>query len=188
MLKLISEIITTPLGELEIIADTQGNLRALEWLDYHARLLKLLAQHYGPDYSTEGAAKSNASSKAGFTLQQQAVPETLRQAIVNYFAGDLHSIDNIAVATAGTEFQRSVWAMLRTIPCGEVMSYGEMASRLGNPGAARAVGLADGSNPISIVVPCHRVIGSNGALTGYAGGVDRKRWLLQHEGYLQLLL
>jgi len=188
MLILISETIATPLGELEIIADKQGNLRALEWMDYHPRLLKLLTQHYGPDFSADCPVKRKASTKAGFTLQQQAVPVTLRQAIVDYFSGDLHSIENIAIATAGTEFQRSVWAMLRTIPCGEVMSYGEMASRLGNPGAARAVGLANGSNPISIVVPCHRVIGSNGTLTGYAGGVERKRWLLQHEGYLQLLL
>jgi len=74
--------------------------------------------------------------------------------------------------------------MLRTIPCGQIMTYGQMAAQLGNPGASRAVGLANGSNPISVVVPCHRVIGSNGTLTGYAGGVERKKWLLVHEGYL----
>jgi methylated-DNA-[protein]-cysteine S-methyltransferase len=86
--------------------------------------------------------------------------------------------------TAGTEFQRTVWQQLRQIPCGEILTYGQLAQRIGRPTASRAVGMANGSNPISIVVPCHRVIGSQGALTGYAGGVQRKQWLLQHEGYL----
>ena len=87
--------------------------------------------------------------------------------------------------TAGTEFQRTVWQQLRQIPCGEIITYGELAKRIGRPTASRAVGMANCSNPISIVVPCHRVIGSQGALTGYAGGVHRKQWLLKHEGYLQ---
>jgi O-6-methylguanine DNA methyltransferase len=88
----------------------------------------------------------------------------------------------VAVATGGTAFQKSVWAALRQIPVGETLGYGALAARLGKPGAARAVGLANGLNPIGIVVPCHRVIGASGTLTGYAGGVERKAWLLAHEG------
>ncbi|EFZ3342442.1 methylated-DNA--[protein]-cysteine S-methyltransferase [Shigella sonnei] len=91
-----------------------------------------------------------------------------------------------ATNPGGTPFQREVWKTLRTIPCGQVMHYGQLAEQLGRPGAARAVGAANGSNPISIVVPCHRVIGRNGTMTGYAGGVQRKEWLLRHEGYLLL--
>ncbi|MNZ84451.1 Methylated-DNA--protein-cysteine methyltransferase [compost metagenome] len=102
-----------------------------------------------------------------------------------YFSGELDVINDLPVMTAGTEFQRSVWQQLRQIPCGEIITYGELAKRIGRPTASRAVGMANGSNPISIVVPCHRVIGSQGALTGYAGGVQRKQWLLKHEGYLQ---
>jgi methylated-DNA-[protein]-cysteine S-methyltransferase len=97
-----------------------------------------------------------------------------------YFAGDLTEFD-LPLAPDGTEFQRRVWAALRTIPYGTTTSYGELAGQLGNPGASRAVGLANGRNPIAIVVPCHRVIGADGRLTGYGGGLDRKRWLLDHE-------
>jgi methylated-DNA-[protein]-cysteine S-methyltransferase len=87
----------------------------------------------------------------------------------------------MAVRTEGTPFQKLVWAELRNIPAGATISYGELAKRIGRPGASRAVGLANGSNPIAIVVPCHRVIGANGSLTGYGGGMERKRWLLEHE-------
>jgi methylated-DNA-[protein]-cysteine S-methyltransferase len=90
----------------------------------------------------------------------------------------------LPVKTAGTKFQREVWRALRYIPCGKTISYGELARRIGRPKAVRAVGLANGSNPIGVVVPCHRVIGSNGTLTGYGGGLHRKRWLLQHENAL----
>ena len=98
-----------------------------------------------------------------------------------YFAGDLEAIDNIPVQTAGTAFQRSVWNELRRIPTGAPVSYGKLAQRIARPKAVRAVGLANGANPIGIVVPCHRVIGSDGSLTGYGGGLERKRWLLEHE-------
>ncbi|WP_456876478.1 methylated-DNA--[protein]-cysteine S-methyltransferase [Ewingella americana] len=186
MLMLKSETIDTPLGDLEIITDPQGQLRALEWADFHHRLLQLLVRHYGPDQSSTLSAASPAKSNAkpGFSLHQESVEQNIKQRISDYFAGDLAAIDALPVATAGTEFQRTVWKMLRTIPCGQIMTYGQMAAQLGNPGASRAVGLANGSNPISVVVPCHRVIGSNGTLTGYAGGVERKKWLLVHEGYL----
>ncbi len=101
-----------------------------------------------------------------------------------YFGGDLTAIDDIAVELYGTPFQRDVWTALRDIPAGSTTSYAELAQRIDRPSAVRAVGAANGSNPISIVVPCHRVIGANGALTGYGGGLDRKQWLLRHEKVL----
>ncbi|GAB3686240.1 methylated-DNA--[protein]-cysteine S-methyltransferase [Salinisphaera aquimarina] len=99
-----------------------------------------------------------------------------------YFAGERHSFD-LPLDPAGTDFQRRVWRALRDIPCGATESYGALAQRIESPGASRAVGLANGRNPIAIIIPCHRVIGANGRLTGYAGGLERKRWLLTHEGY-----
>jgi methylated-DNA-[protein]-cysteine S-methyltransferase len=104
-----------------------------------------------------------------------------------YFAGDLKEFD-VELAMVGTEFQRRVWTELRNIPYGETISYGELAERLGRPTAARAVGLANGKNPISIIVPCHRVIGSTGNLTGYGGGLPRKRYLLSFEQGVPALL
>ena len=105
----------------------------------------------------------------------------LTDAIGRYFAGELHAIDSLAVRTAGTPFQREVWRALREIPCGTTVSYAQLAERIGRPTAVRAVGLANGSNPVGVIVPCHRVIGSDGSLTGYGGGIKRKRWLLEHE-------
>jgi methylated-DNA-[protein]-cysteine S-methyltransferase len=98
----------------------------------------------------------------------------------SYFAGEQVAFD-VPVRLSGTEFQQRVWQGLREIPYGETISYGELARRLGSPGASRAVGLANGRNPVSIIVPCHRVIGADGSLTGYGGGLERKRWLLRHE-------
>jgi methylated-DNA-[protein]-cysteine S-methyltransferase len=100
----------------------------------------------------------------------------------DYFLGDLSAINSIPVTTGGTSFQRDVWAELRTIQAGTTLSYGALARQLGRPKSARAVGLANGANPVSIVVPCHRLVGADGSLTGYAGGISRKRWLLIHEG------
>jgi methylated-DNA-[protein]-cysteine S-methyltransferase len=97
-------------------------------------------------------------------------------------AGDIASLDGIPTESDGTPFQREVWAALRQIPAGETWSYGRLAAHIGRPAAVRAVGLANGANPIGVVVPCHRVIGASGGLTGYAGGLERKRWLLAHEG------
>jgi methylated-DNA-[protein]-cysteine S-methyltransferase len=104
----------------------------------------------------------------------------VRLQLDEYFAGARRTFA-LPLAAQGTAFQRAVWASLVEIPYGATRSYGELASALGKPSASRAVGAANGRNPISIVVPCHRVIGANGALTGYAGGEERKRWLLQHE-------
>jgi methylated-DNA-[protein]-cysteine S-methyltransferase len=97
-----------------------------------------------------------------------------------YFAGDLRDFD-LDMSTSGTPFQRRVWTALRDIPYGETVTYGELAAAVGQPTASRAVGLANGRNPLSIVVPCHRVVGANGSMTGYGGGIERKRWLLDFE-------
>lgn len=99
-----------------------------------------------------------------------------------YFDGHLGVLDTVSVELNGTPFQKQVWHALRRIPCGTTISYAELARRIGNPSSVRAVGTANGANPVAIVVPCHRVIGSDGSLTGYGGGLDRKRWLLAHEG------
>jgi len=171
MLKLLEDKITTPLGPLWVICDEQYNLRAVEWEEHSNRMEELLNIHYRAQ-GYERVAVSN--------------PNGLSQKLADYFSGDLSVIDSLPTATAGTPFQRQVWQALRTIPCGQVMHYGQLADTLGRPGAARAVGAANGSNPVSIVVPCHRVIGRNGTMTGYAGGVGRKEWLLRHEGYLLL--
>jgi len=103
-------------------------------------------------------------------------------ALRRYFDGDLAAIDAIPVELNGTSFQKDVWSALRRIPVGTTISYAALATRIGQRAAVRAVGAANGANPVAIVVPCHRVIGSDGSLTGYGGGLDRKRWLLAHEG------
>jgi methylated-DNA-[protein]-cysteine S-methyltransferase len=149
-----------------IVADRDGNLRAVDWTDHEARMRRLLQLHYGEN---------------GFRLEPARNPSSLTDAINSYFAGELTAINTLPVQTAGTPFQREVWRALREIPCGVTLSYGKLAERIGRPAAVRAVGLANGSNPIGVVVPCHRVIGANGSLTGYGGGIERKCWLLQHE-------
>lgn len=108
-------------------------------------------------------------------------PHGIASRIRAYFEGDVATLDSLPVSTAGTPFQERVWRALREIPCGRTASYGDIAQALGQPGAARAVGLANGQNPVALVVPCHRIIGSDGTLTGYGGGLERKRWLLDHE-------
>jgi methylated-DNA-[protein]-cysteine S-methyltransferase len=121
----------------------------------------------------------------GYTLTPMRNPAGVCDRIAAYFEGDLSALDRIAVRTGGTQFQREVWTALRRIPPGTTITYGELAARIGRPNAVRAAGAANGSNPIVIVVPCHRVIGAGGALTGYGGGLERKRWLLAHEGALR---
>ncbi|HEY7307673.1 MAG TPA: methylated-DNA--[protein]-cysteine S-methyltransferase, partial [Bryobacteraceae bacterium] len=116
-----------------------------------------------------------------FSLEPAGNMPDLTNAIARYFRGELNAIDRLPVETAGTGFQREVWGALREIKCGTTVSYAQLAMQIGRPTAVRAVGLANGSNPVGIVVPCHRVIGSDGSLTGYGGGIDRKRWLLEHE-------
>ena len=106
----------------------------------------------------------------------------IRDVLSRYFAGDVAVLDTIPVELNGTPFQKNVWQALRRIPGGTTISYAELAKRIGEPSAVRAVGTANGANPVAVIVPCHRVIGSNGKLTGYGGGLDRKQWLLEHEG------
>ena len=106
----------------------------------------------------------------------------------SFFAGELDALVPVPVRLHGTDFQRRTWEALRRIPAGRTWSYRRLAEELGDPRATRAVGAANGQNPVPVVIPCHRVIGSDGSLTGFGGGLDRKRWLLQHEGALQPVL
>lgn len=163
---ILSSRIETPIGPLVLLA-REGFLLMLEFEDAKPRVEREMASRF-----------------RGETHQHADDPFGLCSRIRAYFVGDFHAIDGIATDGGGTEFQARVWAELKRIPCGVTLSYGELARRLGDPKAVRAVGTANGRNPISIVVPCHRVIGADGSLTGYGGGVDRKRWLLVHEGAL----
>ena len=160
-----SEALDTPIGTMWIVTDAEGQLRAADWQDMGDRMHRLLRLHYGEDLRL---ATPQRTSRARLALEA-------------YFEGQLQAIGSIRTRTRGTDFQRQVWAALREIPAGGTVSYGELAASIGRPTAVRAVGLANGQNPISIVVPCHRVIGSNGTLTGFGGGLERKRWLLAHE-------
>jgi methylated-DNA-[protein]-cysteine S-methyltransferase len=154
----------SPIGPVHAVSDGRA-LCALELGAREARLLPLLRSRFG----------------AAVALREADDPLGLAGRARAWFAGDLAAFDGVEVDGGGTPFQRRVWAALRRIPAGETTTYGALARALGAPGAARAVGLACGRNPIAIVVPCHRVVGADGALTGYAGGVERKRWLLAHE-------
>jgi methylated-DNA-[protein]-cysteine S-methyltransferase len=155
----------TPIGEALIVTDDAGIVRALDWTDRESSMTRLLRLHYGSMVPEPGAA-----------------PDAVKRLLRRYFEGEIDCLAAIPWRTAGTPFQRGVWTGLTMIPAGATLSYGALAAKLGCPSAVRAVGLANGSNPISLVVPCHRVIGSDGSLTGYGGGIDRKRWLLTHEG------
>jgi O-6-methylguanine DNA methyltransferase len=161
----------SPMGDLLAVTAPDGTLHALDFADFEARLRRLFARHH-----------------PGASLTPGEAPASLTAALAAYFAGDVAALDGLPVARIGSDFQRRVWAALRAIPAGETRSYGQLAAAIGQASASRAVGLANGANPIGIVVPCHRVIGSSGALTGYAGGVERKAWLLRHEGAIAPLL
>lgn len=133
----------------------------------------------------EALEKTLARRWPGVELRTGAPSVWIRERLGAYFRGEIDAIDSLAVETGGSPFQQSVWAALRTIPHGRTISYRDLALTIGAPTAVRAVGLANGANPISIVIPCHRVVGSDGRLTGYAGGLRRKRWLLEHEGAIE---
>jgi methylated-DNA-[protein]-cysteine S-methyltransferase len=157
----------TPIGQALLISDDEGLLRLLDWQDHEERMRVILRRRYGAVRLEEGRA-----------------PERIRRPLARYFAGELKALHEVPFRSEGTPFQLRVWDALTKIPMGETTSYGALAERIGKPSAVRAVGLANGANPISVVVPCHRVIGSDGSLTGYGGGLERKRWLLRHEGAL----
>jgi O-6-methylguanine DNA methyltransferase len=163
-MKLSWDTLETPIGEVWIATD-ESRLLILEYKDYADRMHGYLYDHL-PSYELV-----STSNPLGIT-------DRLRL----YFAGNVDVIDTIPVAPLGTDFQQSVWAALRRIPVGETRTYGQIATELGNSLASRAVGHANSLNPIGIVIPCHRVVGANKTLTGYAGGLSRKDWLLQHEG------
>lgn len=142
-----------------------GALCALEFEEFRQRLLRSLEVRYGR-----------------VLLRQQEDPGGYSSRMRAYLDGELEALSDIPVETKGTPFQEQVWQALREIPPGRTVSYGELAASIGEPRAVRAVGLANSRNPVGIVIPCHRVIGADGSLTGYAGGMERKRWLLAHEG------
>ncbi|MGY3147995.1 methylated-DNA-[protein]-cysteine S-methyltransferase [Bradyrhizobium sp. USDA 3397] len=157
--------LTTPIGIALLVTDAEGKLRALDWEDYEHRMRDLLRLHYG-----------------AVDLRDQPAPSDMRTALSRYFDGDLGQLQSIAWRIAGTPFQQKVWTALAQIPAGTTMSYGALAAKIDMPRAIRAVGHANGSNPISVVLPCHRLIGADGSLVKYGGGLERKRWLLRHEG------
>jgi methylated-DNA-[protein]-cysteine S-methyltransferase len=165
--RFFTETFATPTGTMLLLTDDEEQARALDWEDHAARLHQLLRLQYG-----------------AVRLEPKSGVSPIRRAIEAYYEGALTAVADLPVQTAGTAFQREVWAALRTIPTGETTTYGRLANRLGRPKAMRAVGMANGCNPVSIIVPCHRVIGANASLIGYGGGLERKRWLLQHEGAL----
>ncbi|MEM9906095.1 MAG: methylated-DNA--[protein]-cysteine S-methyltransferase [Cyanobacteria bacterium P01_D01_bin.44] len=156
--------VESPIGQILVV--TQGDvLCSVDFEGYEDRMMALLKKRYG-------ALDLKKGGKMG------GICDRIRA----YLSGDLHSLDDIPTETSGTEFQQQVWHALRSIPPGSVITYGELAQQIGRPKAVRAVGMTNGLNPIAIVLPCHRVVGANGKLTGYAGGLARKRWLLAHEG------
>ncbi len=157
--------LATPIGMALLVTDAGGVLRALDWEEYEPRMRQLLRLQYG-----------------AVVLKDARAPRDLKLALTAYFKGDLDRLKTIKWRVAGTPFQRMVWTALPRIPPGTTMSYGALAAKLDAPKAMRAVGHANGSNPISVVVPCHRLIGANGTLVKYGGGLERKRWLLEHEG------
>lgn len=162
------ERVPTPLGAILLVTDDADCVRALDWDDHAPRLLRLLGRRIAPTMSLDSFASRPTSSVA-------------RTALDAYFSGNVGALEHLAVAAEGTLFQQSVWAALRQIPAGHTTSYGALAADVQRPRAVRAVGQANGSNPIGLIVPCHRVISASGDLTGYAGGLARKRWLLAHE-------
>ena len=160
---LLLDRLPSPIGTMVLVCGG-GALRAVHFDGDEGWMRRWLGRQYGPYRLVPGRA-----------------PAAIRGRVEAYFEGHLESLDQVPVETAGTPFQKMVWSALRTIPVGTTVTYGQLAARIGKPGSSRAVGMANGSNPVPIVVPCHRVIGANGALTGYGGGLDRKRWLLAHE-------
>jgi methylated-DNA-[protein]-cysteine S-methyltransferase len=155
----------TPIGIALLVTDDDGALRALDWAEYDLRMRELLRLQCG-----------------AVELKTARAPAAVKTALSAYFKGDLDRLAEIAWRVGGTAFQRKVWNALPKIRVGSTMSYGALAAKLGAPRAMRAVGHANGSNPISVVVPCHRLIGADGSLVKYGGGLERKRWLLRHEG------
>jgi methylated-DNA-[protein]-cysteine S-methyltransferase len=158
------DTIDSPVGELLLVCGERG-VHALEF-----------------DSDPERTRARLAARLGRVELRRRRDPRGFAGPLRAYFDGDLRAIERIPVDAGGSPFQRLVWDELRRIPAGETRSYAEIARAIGRPTATRAVGAANGSNPVAVIVPCHRVIGADGTLTGYGGGLERKRWLLAHEG------
>ncbi|HWE50226.1 MAG TPA: methylated-DNA--[protein]-cysteine S-methyltransferase [Bryobacteraceae bacterium] len=156
-----TQVIRSPIGDILLAFDAEV-LRALDFLDHEDRMHHFLRLHYGKVTLSPGET-------------------SLSKEIEVYFEGDLVALSRVPVQTGGTDFQRKVWDALTKIQPGATKTYSEIAREIGHPTAIRAVGAANGANPISLVIPCHRVIGADGSLTGYGGGIHRKKWLLHHE-------
>ena len=155
--------VPTPIGDLTLVLEGE-TLIFLDFADNLERMNRLLTRRFGP-----------------FSLELTPNETEFSSRISKYFEGDFSALEGLSISTGGTEFQRQVWRTLLEIPAGQTWSYGQLAEHLGNPRAVRAVGQTNGLNPICLILPCHRVIGANGTLTGYAGGLKRKKWLLEHE-------
>ena len=162
---LVTRSISTPIGPFRLVT-REGRLLAAGFADDGGRLEAWLARQF---------------DGLGAQTRQGLLPRPLTEAIDAYFAGTVTAIDTVDIDPAGTPFQRTVWAALRSIPAGRPMSYASLAAAIGRPAAVRAVGHANGANPIAVLVPCHRLVGADGSLTGYGGGLHRKQWLLTHE-------
>jgi methylated-DNA-[protein]-cysteine S-methyltransferase len=158
--------LSSPIGPLALVASPVG-LCAVGFDSDWARVRAELERRFG-----------------AVVLETQSDPAGAVSRLHRYFEGDIHALDEIPVDAGGTPFQQQVWSTLRRIPAGHTWSYADMAVAIGRPTATRAVGAANGANPVGVVVPCHRVIGRSGSLTGYGGGLPRKVWLLRHEGAL----
>jgi methylated-DNA-[protein]-cysteine S-methyltransferase len=168
----------TPIGPLMIVAGPAG-LRAVLWPGEDGSRVSRAVGFSAPS-AAPGGTQALADGPSGPVDNADAHLDCAQAQLVEYFAGTRQEFD-LVLDPAGTDFQLRAWTALRTIPYGRTISYGQQAAQLGDPAAARAVGVANGRNPLSIVVPCHRVIGASGALTGFAGGLDTKAWLLAHE-------
>lgn len=155
--------VDSPIGVVLIVCDDKA-LCALEFDETDERMARSLRRRYDT-----------------FNLRPADNPLGISARVRAYFSGDVRALDDVPVDNGGTPFQERVWAALRRIPPGTTMTYGKLAALLGAAKASRAVGAANGQNPNSIVVPCHRLVGADGTLTGYGGGLDRKRWLIEHE-------
>jgi methylated-DNA-[protein]-cysteine S-methyltransferase len=163
-MKLFFDQLPAKFGTIHLVSDGE-RMVSLDFKGFEERLHKLMSKRY-----------------EAYELVDQDNPQGFTDILKAYLAGDITAVDAIPVDTGGTEFQKSCWELLRKIPAGETWTYGQMAKVLGNPNASRAVGITNSLNPVGIVVPCHRVIGASGKLTGYAGGLNVKDWLLKHEG------
>ena len=158
--------VATPIGPMVLYVHGE-RVCGLAFEDCAAGLKKTLVRRFG-----------------GEIVEEETDPTGVASRLHAYFCGDLGALDPVEIDPGGTEFEQRVWITLRLVPAGSTISYSRLAEAVARPSAARSVGSANARNPVAIIVPCHRVVGADGALTGYAGGLERKRWLLRHEGAL----